>query len=290
MTNARATNKYLDFGLDMLFNLVGCGLFAVAMHVFIAPNQIAPGGVSGLAVVFNYLTGLPIGTWSFLINIPLLLIGLKFLGAHFTLKTLVTVVTLSVMIDYVAVFLPEYTGDALLASLFAGALMGAGLAIVFMRGSTTGGSDIISRLLQLKYPYIQLGKILLAMDVVVILISAAVFGNIETALYSMVAVFTSSKILDSVLYGLDTGKLFYIMSRRSVEISREILTELQRGCTLLKSTGAFTQNDSQVLLVAVRRSQYFQLKRIVHALDPAAFIIVTDSSEVIGEGFKPITK
>ncbi|MEM1484065.1 YitT family protein [Oscillospiraceae bacterium PP1C4] len=290
MINASHTNKYLNMGLDMLFNLAGCGLFAIALHVFVAPNQIAPGGVSGLSVVLNYLTGLPIGIWSFIINIPLLLIGTKFLGWWFTGKTLVTVVTLSVMIDYVVVFLPEYTGDALLASLFSGALMGTGLAIVFMRGSTTGGSDIVSRLVQLKYPHIQLGKMLLAIDVVVILISTAVFNNIETALYSMVVVFTSAKVVDSVLYGLDTGKLVYVMSRKSVEISKEVLTELQRGCTLLKSTGAFTQNDSQVLLVAVRRSQYFQLKRIVHTIDPTAFIIVTDSSEVIGEGFNPITK
>lgn len=287
----RSSNKYLNLGIDLLFNLIGCGAFSVAMQVFIAPNQIAPGGVSGLAVVLNHLIPqVQIGLWSFLINIPLLLIGLKFLGRKSTLKTLVTVLILSFMIDYVAVYLPEYTGDALLASLFAGALMGAGLAVIFMRGSTTGGSDIISRLLQLKYPYIQLGKILLVIDVLVILLSALVFGRIETALYGMVTVFTSSRMLNSVLYGMDTGKLIYVMSRKSAEISKEVLTQLQRGCTLLKSTGAFTQTDAQVLLVAVRMSQFFQLKQLVHELDPDAFMIVTDSSEVIGEGFKPIHK
>lgn len=290
MPNFGSGKRYLNIGLDILSDLVGCGLFAVAMHVFIAPNQIAPGGVSGLAVVLNYLTGVHIGTWSFLLNVPLLLLGLKFLGWEFTGKTLVSVSILSIMIDYVVVFLPEYTGDALLASLFSGVLMGAGLALIFMRGSTTGGSDIISRLLQIRYPYMQMGKILLAIDIVVILFSAIVFEKMETALYGMVTVFTSAHMLDSMLYGMDTGKLLYIMSAKSAEISGRIISELHRGCTMLKSTGAFTQNDFQVLLVAVRRQQYFQLKHIVHEIDPAAFMIVTDSSEVIGEGFKPITK
>lgn len=282
--------KYQQSALDLLFDFVGCGIFSVAMHMFMVPNQIAPGGVSGLSVMFNYLTGIPIGALSLFINIPLLLLGWKFLGRKFALKTLKTVVIMSFMIDYVGVHLPEYKGDALLASLFAGALMGSSLAIIFMRGATTGGSDIISRLLQRKYPYLQLGKILLGIDVVVILLSAVVFGRIETALYGMVTVFTSSRMIDSVLYGMDTGKLVYIMSQKSGEISKQVISELHRGCTLMKSTGAFTGEESQVLMIAVRRTQYFQLKRIVHDIDPKAFIIVTDSSEVIGQGFKDITK
>lgn len=290
MAQEKKTYKARDIILDVLFNIIGCGVFAVAMHVFIAPNQIAPGGVSGLAVVMNHLTGFPIGTWSFIINIPLLLVGFKFLGWRFCGKTLLTVSLMSFMIDYVAVYLPVYQGDALLASIFAGTLTGTGLAIIFMRGSTTGGTDIVSRLLQLKYPYIQLGRIIFATDVAIISFSAFVFGSIETALYGMVLVFTSSRVIDGILYGMDTGKLIYIMSQQTNEISKEIITELHRGCTLLKSTGAFTQNESQVLMVAVRTPQYFQLKRIVHRVDANAFMIVSDASEVIGEGFKPITK
>lgn len=275
--------------VELAFDGVGSFAFAVGMQMFIAPNQIAPGGVSGLAVVLNYLTRVPIGVWSFFINIPLLLVGLRFLGRRFALRTLKTVVVLSVMIDYAATPLPAYTGDPLLAALFGGVLMGAGMAVVFLRGSTTGGSDIVSRVLQLRYPYIPLGRILMSIDVVVILISAAVFGRIETALYGMVAVFTASKVIDGILYGMDTGKLIYVMSRDSQTIAKRVMAELERGCTLLKSTGAFTQSDAQVLLVAVRRQQYHPLKKIIHEVDPAAFIIVTDSTEVIGLGFKPIT-
>lgn len=280
--------KVMKFAIDMVFTLVGCIIFAVGIYVFIQPNQIAPGGVSGISIMLHYLTGLPVGALSLLINIPLLLLAWKFLGWKFTGQTLMSVATLSFMLDYVAVLLPQYEGDPLLAALFGGALIGTGLAVVFMRGFTTGGTDIISRLLQLKYPYLQLGKILMVIDLIVILTSAYVFGRIETALYGMVAVFTSSRMVDSLLYGMDTGKLVYIMSCRAVELSERIIEGLGRGCTILKSTGAYTKQDSNVLMVAVRRPQYYILKKMVREMDPKAFIIVTDATEVLGEGFKQI--
>ncbi|RGX55822.1 YitT family protein [Anaerotruncus sp. AF02-27] len=287
---AKMPDQFFDTLLDLLFVTLGCASVASGIQAFIAPNHIALGGVSGLSILFNYLSGAPIGALSLLMNIPLLLLGWKFLGRAFTAKTLAAVLISSFLLDYVAVLVPKYEGDALLAALFGGALVGFGLALVFMRGATTGGSDIVSRLLQLKMPHIQLGRLLLGLDVVVILISAAVFGRIETALYGMVAVFTSSRVIDGVLYGRDTGKLVYIMSKKAGEISGRVMLDLQRGCTLLKSTGAFTQSDSQVILVAVRRQQYFQLKKIVQRIDPAAFIIVTDSTEVIGHGFKQLNE
>ena len=280
--------KVMEFAIDMVFTLVGCIIFAIGIYVFIQPNQIAPGGVSGISIMLHYLTGLPVGVLSLLMNIPLLLLAWKFLGWKFTGQTLMSVATLSFMLDYVAVLLPQYEGDPLLAALFGGALIGTGLAVVFMRGFTTGGTDIISRLLQLKYPHLQLGKILMVIDLIVILTSAYVFGRIETALYGMVAVFTSSRMVDSLLYGMDTGKLVYIMSCRAVELSERIIEGLGRGCTILKSTGAYTKQDSNVLMVAVRRPQYYILKKMVREMDPKAFIIVTDATEVLGEGFKQI--
>ena len=280
--------KMMKFAIDLVFTIAGCIIFAIGIYAFIQPNQIAPGGVSGISIMLHYMTGIPVGALSFTINIPLLLLAWKFLGWKFTGQTLMSVVTLSFMLDYVAVLFPQYEGDPLLAALFGGALIGTGLAIVFMRGFTTGGSDIISRLLQLKYPYLQLGKILMVIDLLVILTSAYVFGRIETALYGMVAVFTSSRMVDSLLYGMDTGKLVYIMSCRAVELSERIIEGLGRGCTILKSTGAYTKQDSNVLMVAVRRPQYYILKKMVRELDPKAFIIVTDATEVLGEGFKRI--
>lgn len=280
--------RMMKFAVDMVFTIAGCFIFAIGIYGFIQPNQIAPGGVSGVSIMLHFLTGLPVGALSLLINIPLLLLAWKFLGWKFTGQTLMSVATLSFMLDYIAVLFPQYEGDPLLAALFGGALIGTGLAIVFMRGFTTGGTDIISRLLQLKYPYLQLGKILMVIDLIVILTSAYVFGRIETALYGMVAVFTSSRMVDGLLYGMDTGKLVYIMSCRAAELSERIIGGLGRGCTILKSTGAYTKQDSNVLMVAVRRPQYYVLKKMVRETDPRAFIIVTDATEVLGEGFKRI--
>ena len=187
--------KYREGLLDLLFTATGCLVLALGMQMFIAPNQIAPGGASGLAVVLHSLIpAVGIGSWSFFVNIPLLLIGLKFLGWAFTLKTLGTVVLMSVMIDYGVQWAPVYRGDVLLACLFGGALLGAGMALVLMRGFTTGGTDILSRLFQLKFPYVQLGRLLLLIDLFVIALSAVVFGTIETALYGVVTVFTCARV------------------------------------------------------------------------------------------------
>ena len=284
----RRSAKIVKFGVDQLYTMAGCLSYAIGIYVFIQPNQIAPGGVSGVSIMLHYLTGMPVGALSLLINIPLLWLALKFLGRRFTGQTIVSVVMLAVMLDYVAVWLPQYQGDPLLAALFGGTLIGVGLAIVFMRGFTTGGTDIISRLLLLKYPHLQIGKILMVIDIMVILTSAYVFRRIETALYGMVAVFTSSRMVDGLLYGLDTGKLMYIMSAKSEEVSGRIIQDLGRGCTILKSTGAYTKRDSQVLMLAVRRSQYSVLKKMVMQIDPTAFIIVTDATEVLGNGFKHV--
>lgn len=280
--------KVMHTVVNLLFYVIGSIIFSIGMHVFAVPAHIAPGGVSGLSVAINYLTNIPIGSLSFLINIPLLLLGLAFLGRKFTFNTLVTVLILSASMDIVGVFAPAYTGDSLLAALFSGVLIGTGLALIFLRGSTTGGTDIISRLIQRKYPYMPIGKLLLGIDVIVILFSALVFRKIETVLYSLVAVYISAHTIDSMIYGIERGKLIYIMSSRSDEIADRIIKELDRGCTLLRGEGGYSREKIQVLMVAVRRQQYYTLKEFVHQIDPRAFLIVSDSSEVLGEGFKPI--
>lgn len=272
--------------VDLAFYFVGSVIFAVGMQMFIAPNQIAPGGLSAVAIVLNYLTDLPIGMYSLLMNIPLLLFGLKFLGWIFTAKTLAAVVVMSVCTDAFA-FLPPYRGDEMLAALFGGLLLGVGMALVFMRDSTTGGVDILSRLIQTKLPHISMGKLLMMIDAVIIFGSAAVFGKLETVLYSLIAVAVCSYAIDTMLCGLDRGKVVYIISQNSRKISKRIITELDRGCTLLQAKGAYSEEAQQVILVAVRMAQYHRLREIVHREDSRAFVVVTDSSEVLGEGFKP---
>ena len=274
--------------MDLVFDLVGCGLLAMGIQVFTAPNNIAPGGVSGIAVIINYLSGLPIGAISFLINVPLVILGLRFLGKAFTLKTFKSVAILSIMLDYVVVRIPVYRGDLILASLFGGVTMGAGLALVFLRGSTTGGTDIASRLLQLAFPHVSMGRMMFLLDGVVLVLSAVVFHNIETLLYGMVAIFCSQQVMDGILYGRESGRMAIIISTRQEAITRRILVELDRGVTLLDGKGAYSGEKKEVVLCAVSNQQFPKLQEIIHQEDPDAFVINADAGQIMGYGFRPI--
>ncbi len=278
--------KSIEVLLDILADFLGSFLFAISIHMFTAPNQIAPGGVSGICIIINYLTGFPIGLASFLINIPLLILGFKFIGKKFTVRTLKSVVILSVMLDFMEPILPTYQGNMILASLFGGIMMGIGLAVIFMRDSTTGGTDILSRLIQQKLPHVQMGKILLSIDFVVLILSAITFKNLEAMLYGIIAIYANAKMVDAILYGWDTGKLLFIISPNNAQIAEQILKQLDRGATFLDGTGAFSGEKKDVLLCAVRKNQFYRVKSIVYSIDPDAFLIVTETGEVIGEGFK----
>ncbi len=278
------------FLADVAFDIAGCGLLAIGIQVFTAPNNIAPGGVSGIAVILNHLTGLPIGGISFLINLPLMALGLRFLGKRFTLRTFKSVVILSLMVDYVVVHLPAYRGDLILASLFGGVTMGAGLALVFLRGSTTGGTDIASRLLQLKFPHISMGRMLFFLDGAVLALSAVVFGSLETLLYGMVAIFCSQQVMDGILYGRESGRMVVVVSGQAQSITQRILIELDRGVTLLEGRGGYSSHPKEVILCAVSSQQFPRLREIIHQEDPEAFVINADARQILGDGFLPIQR
>lgn len=275
--------------VDIAYDIVGSAVYAIGMHCFIAASNIAPGGASGIAIMINYLTGLPIGILTLLINVPLLLLALKFLGRAFTLKTLRTVVINTVILDFaVTPLVGQYHGDPLLGALFGGVLLGAGLAIIFLRDSTTGGTDIAGRLLRLKYPHIQMGRAMLIFDGMVLLASVAVFGTLEAGLYAMITIFATSQVIDGILYGVDKGSMALIVSDKSREIAAQVLSHMDRGATLLKGVGAYSGAEKEVMVCAVRKSQFHRLKSIVYESDPSAFVIVTEANEIIGEGFKKI--
>lgn len=273
---------------DILFDIAGSTLYAVGVHMFTAPNHIAPGGVTGIATMINYLLGAPIGTVSLLINIPLLFLSFKLLGRAMTVKTLKSVFIMSLILNVMNFILPAYTKNPLLAALFGGVGIGAGLAIIFMRGGTTGGTDIAARLLQLKFPYIPMGRAMLLVDCVVLITSSFVYRQLESALYGLIAIFTCTRVLDSLLYGVDVGKMVLVISEKSQEISKAIINDLDRGATLLAGKGAYSGNDKYVVLSAVRKNQFHKLKNLVYDIDPRAFIIVAEAGEIMGEGFKPI--
>lgn len=275
---------------DIPFDLAGCFIFSIGLYCFTAPNEIAPGGVSGLSTLVNHLFGIPIGLVSFLFNIPLLLLALRFLGRYFTIRTLKTAGILSLILDVIMPFIPVYHGDPILAALFGGVCMGVGIGIVFMRGSTTGGADIASMLIQRKFPHLSIGRVILVTDFMVLLLATITYQNIETMLYGLIAIFAQTKMIDGVVYGIDSGRMAIVISNKEREIADTIMAQLDRGVTFLEGEGGYKGEKRRVLLCAVRAQQFARLKKIIHAIDPAAFVIVTEAGEILGDGFKQLAE
>jgi len=286
-------NKIKTLLMDILFDIAGSMLIGISVNCFTAPNHMAPGGVTGIATLINYLTDMPIGTVSFLINVPLMIIAFKYLGVRFSAYTLKSMTILSLCVDLVGIIMEQigyagYIGNPLLASLAGGVITGTGLALVFLRGSTTGGLDIVSRLLKKKYPHMSMGRLLFLADFCVLASSVVIYGNIESGLYGIICIFANSRMLDTVLYGGDKGKSIMIVSEKYYEIAKAINNEVNRGVTLLSGQGAYSEQDRKVILCAVRHNQYPSVKRVVHNIDPNAFIIVNEATEILGMGFRPI--
>lgn len=265
---------------------LGSVIFALAFDWFFAPNQVAMGGVTGLAQVINAVfPPLSVGVLSFLLNVPLFLAGWKFIGFHLLASSLFSMAVSSAAIDLIAAVYSFPPMDPMLACLCGGALMGVGLGIVFSQGATTGGTDVVARLMKLKLPWLPMGKLMLVPDFIVLALAAAVFGRVEAALYGAVGIFVATRVMDTVLYGLDTSKVAYIISDCWEELSRRLLEELDMGVTLLRGQGAYTGREKQILMVAFKQKAIVQVKRTVHEVDPGAFLIVCDAHDVLGEGF-----
>lgn len=279
-------SKSGTIAVDVIYDVVGAVLYTVGVSAFTAPNGIAPGGVTGLATIANSLWGVPIGTVTFGVNIPLLFLALKMWGKVLTLKTLKSVAIMSVVIDVLSVYIPKYEGDALLAAVFGGLCIGVGLGVIFSRGSTTGGTDIVAGYIGEHLPHIQIGKVILLIDAVVLALAAVAYKNIETFLYGVITIFVMTKIMDAIIYGVDTGKVAFIISEKKEEIAAEVLRNMDRGCTFLEAKGGYSDKDRDVLMCAVRKRQFPQLKKIAYELDESAFLIVINADEILGYGFK----
>ena len=264
---------------------LGSVIFALAFDTFFSASQVAMGGITGLAQVINVLLpGLSVGLLAFLLNVPLFLAGWKFIGFHLLASSLFSMAVSSAAIDAIAAAYTFPAMDPMLATICGGAVMGLGLGMVFSQGATTGGTDIVARLMKLKFPWLPMGKLVLVPDGVVLTLAAVAFGRIETALYGAVAIFVSAKVMDTVLYGLDTSKVAYIISDQWKETAK-VLLAMDRGVTILRGEGAWTGDDKQVLMVAFKQKEIVQIKQVVHETDPRAFMIVCDAHDVLGEGF-----
>ncbi len=268
-------------------------LYALAISLFLNPLELAPGGVSGIAIIINSLTGISTGLMIFIFNLPLLIIALIKFGKEFCFSTVYVVAIYSTATDIISKLTDGQaiiTTDPLLAAFAGGALMAIGIGIVFRAGSSTGGTDILIKLLRRRYRHINTGTIFFLFDLAIIAVSAVAFKNIEVALYALITVFIDSRVLDFVLYGLDRGKLVYIISQRGDIIAKRLLTELDTGVTFTEGAGAYSGESKRILLCAVKNHSFPKLRRIVREEDGNAFIIVSDTAEIIGEGHKSIEK
>lgn len=264
---------------------LGAVIYALAFDWFVAPNQIAMGGVTGLAQIVNALVPvLPVGVLSILVNVPLFLAGWRLLGGRLLVSSLYAMAVSSLAIDVIAWMHTFPPMDPILATLYGGAGMGVGLGLVFSQGATTGGTDIIGKLLKLKFPWLPIGKLVMIPDMVVVILAAVVFGTVNAALYGLIQMYLLSKVMDMILYGWDTSRVAYIITDRWEE-TVQVLLDMNRGVTLLQGKGAYTGAEKQVLLVAFRQREIVPIKRMLREIDPKAFFIVCDAHEILGEGF-----
>lgn len=278
---------------DYLIIFVGCVLYALSVVLFTSPNNIAPGGIIGISTMVNYaFPFLPIGTLTLVFNIPVFLWGGLALGWKYLGRSLLGSAISSVLMDFFNIlidkgYISPYFGDGMLVCIFGGLLCGVGLALIFYRGGSTGGTDIVSRILHEKMPHLSMGNLILLIDAVVVASSAFVYGNIENALYAAICIFMNSKLIDTVLYGVsrNNGKLLFIVTSKYDDVTEAILSKIDRGVTLLNAEGGYQRDEKRVLLCAVRPQQVHRTNVLVHEIDPNAFVIITTANTIKGRGF-----
>jgi uncharacterized membrane-anchored protein YitT (DUF2179 family) len=273
---------------NLLLIAAGCLCMALAMDIFLNPNNVVPGGFTALAMFANRLWGWPIGVTLLVLNIPFLAWGMKVLGVQFGPKTLLAAALSALLIDVLQPYLPVVRGEPLLYTLYGGLLYGLGMALVFRANATSGGTEIPAKLLE-HYRGIRLSTSLLAMDVVALALAALFFG-LAPALYALIAAWVMARVIDAVEAGLDAGNTALIVTGAPEAIRDAVMDRLERGVTLLRAEGGYTGEVRMVLFVAVNRRQVPELREIVSEADPEAFMVVNPSHDVLGEGFKPLTR
>jgi len=270
--------------------LIGSALFGLGFNLFLEPNGLSAGGVSGLSMVFVHLTNVStVGIVTALINLPLFVMAGVKIGKRFFFGSLLGMVCTAVFLDLFS-GLPVPETDPLLAALYGGAICGVGVGIVFSGGFSTGGSDIVVRLMKQKWQHVPIGVFTILFDMVVSVLTGVVFRDISRTLYSGVAIFVAGQVLDAVVYRFDYSKVALIITREYVQVAKRINRELDRGATFLNGEGTYSGADTKVILTAVKRQQLAELKALVVEEDPEAFIIVQEAHQVLGDGFARYTK
>ena len=277
--------------IPYLWITVASAIYALGFNWCYEPNLIGFGGITGVGQIINHLLPwAPIGTVVIILNIPLFLLGWKLLGGHLLVSSLYAMFVSSLFIDLFHLLFTFQPMEPILGCIFGGVIMGGSLGIVFLQGATTGGTDLMARLLKLRFAWLPMGRLLMMIDRVVIVAVAVTFRNLYSALYGLVALFISSFVMDQVLYGMDNAKVAYIISDAYEAITAAIIHDMDRGVTILNGRGGWSGQEKQVLMVAFKQRQIVKLKQTVKELDPAAFLIVCEAHEVLGDGFRTYQK
>jgi uncharacterized membrane-anchored protein YitT (DUF2179 family) len=271
--------------VDILFDILGGFLYAVGYYTFAKMGDFTPGGVSGVALIFNYLYSVPVGIFTLIFNIPLVILSYKVVGKKFLFKTAKTLIFCTIFLDVIAPMTPLYTGSRITASLFSGVCLGASMALFYMRGSSSGGMDFLIMTVKVKKPYFSFGFVTIVTDFIVIAAGGLIYKDIDSVLYGLISAFTCSIVMDKILYGMGAGKLIIIITVRSKELTDMIGSMTDRGSTIIKAIGSYTGDDRDVVLCACSKNQTYAVTDLAHKADPHAFIMITETSEVFGEGF-----
>jgi uncharacterized membrane-anchored protein YitT (DUF2179 family) len=267
--------------------VLGCAIMGLSYSLFLIPQHFVPGGVSGLAIILNYFIKLPVGAMIIVLNIPIFIFGLRTMGKKYVLKSLAGMLISSVMIDLFNQVLkvPAATDNKILASIYGGILLGIGLGIVFRGHASTGGSDIVGMVVS-KYTGISIGFGIMITDFIIISASGFAFRELEAPLYGYIVLFLSTKVIDLILEGWTYSKLVIITSNRTVEIEKFILNTLERSGTALKSRSLYLNREGEIILTVIHRKQLAELRDFIKEIDPQAFVIINDTYDVLGKGFK----
>lgn len=277
--------------IKYLIIVAGSAVYAVGFQFFMYPNSIVSGGVVGIAMLINHFTRLPVGVLTIILNIPLFIIAWRHFGLDFLVASLAGMAVSSAFVDIFAVTGISLTSDPMLASIIGGVIKGAGLGAIYYVGATTGGVDIVAKMLRQKYPHLNFGTLILMLDAAIIIGYAVVLGTYESAMYSVIAMFVVSKVVDLALYGIDNSSICYIISEKSDELVKSIISgNIKRGVTILEGEGAYSRSKKQVIMCVIKRTQIAELRRLIKRVDEHAFFVVTDAKNVFGNGFENISE
>ncbi len=279
--------------LDVLITIIGCFIFSYAFYGFLKPNEIAIGGIGGISAAIMSSFGIKMGILIFSMNVPILILAWIFLGKKFTINTTLVILGASLVMDYIMPYLPTYENQRLLGTIFGGCFLGLGIGLIFTRGFTTGGTDIIGRLLQLKFPFLSIGKLMMIVDFIIICVSSYIYtlgdgpnNGIDSAMYGLIATFVYTKVIDVVLLSGTQMKVVYIISAKHQKIADSLLNNMNRGLTEVNVDKVYSKQEGKMLMCVARANELFKVKKLIKEVDEKAFVIILDSNDVMGGSFQ----